>query len=194
MPRWNPLFADFMASIGVAPRVCKAYTPQTKGKIERTVGFVKQSFWAGVSFTDVDDLNRQAHVWCERINGRVHRTTHERPRERREQEPLAPLPEAFAWERFATEERKVSWDGYLSYDGVLYGLPSSPPWPGRWSRCESGTGSSRCGPLGSCSPNWRNVHCPRPMSSILINFAPLPRPPPGRRRWFLSGICGQPRR
>src|SRR6266700_7264064 len=34
VPRWNPLFADFMASIGVAPRVCKAYTPQTKGKIE----------------------------------------------------------------------------------------------------------------------------------------------------------------
>jgi len=127
IPRWNPLFADFMASIGVAPRVCKAYTPQTKGKIERTVGFVKQSFWAGVSFTDLDDLNRQAHVWCERINGRVHRTTHERPRERREQEPLTPLPTAFAWERFATEERKVSWDGYLSYDGVLYGLPSSPP-------------------------------------------------------------------
>ena len=127
VPRWNPLFADFMASIGVAPRVCKAYTPQTKGKIERTVGVVKQSFWAGVSFTDVDDLNRQAHVWCERINARVHRTTHERPRERREQEPLVPLPAAFAWERFATEERKVSWDGYLSYDGVLYGLPSDPP-------------------------------------------------------------------
>ena len=127
VPRWNPLFADFMASIGVAPRVCKAYTPQTKGKVERSVGFFKHSYWAGVSFTDIDDLNRQAHAWCERANMRVHRTTHERPRERREQEPLAPLPTAFAWERFATEERKVSWDGYLSYDGVLYGLPSSPP-------------------------------------------------------------------
>jgi len=127
VPRWNPLFADFMASIGVAPRVCKAYTPQTKGKIERTVGVVKQSLWPGISFTDIDDLNRQAHVWCERINARVHRTTHERPRERREQEPLSPLPAAFAWERFATEERKVGWDGYLSYDGVLYGLPSAPP-------------------------------------------------------------------
>ena len=127
VPCWTPLFADFMASIGVAPRVCKAYTPQTKGKVERTVGFVKKSFWAGVSFTDIDDLNRQAHDWCERINARVHRTTHERPRERREREPLSPLPQAFAWERFATEERKVSWDGYLSYDGVWYGLPSQPP-------------------------------------------------------------------
>jgi transposase len=42
-PRWNPRFADFMASIGVAPRVCKAYTPQTKGKVERTVSFAKHS-------------------------------------------------------------------------------------------------------------------------------------------------------
>ncbi|MFL5657081.1 MAG: IS21 family transposase [Ktedonobacteraceae bacterium] len=111
VPRWNPLFADFMASIGVAPRVCKAFTPQTKGKVERTVGVVKQSFWAGVSFSDVDDLNRQAHAWCERINARVHRTTHERPRERREREPLAPLPTAFAWERFATEDgiRQLGW-------------------------------------------------------------------------------------
>ena len=40
------------------------------------------------------------------------------------------MPAAFAWERFATEERKVSWDGYLSYDGVLYGLPSEPPLAG----------------------------------------------------------------
>lgn len=129
-PRWNALFADFMASIGVAPRVCRAYTPQTKGKVERSVGFFKHSYWAGVTFTDLDDLNRQAHAWCEHANERVHRTTHERPKDRREQELLTPLPAAFAWERFAAEERRVSWDGYLSYDGVLYGLPSSPPMAG----------------------------------------------------------------
>ena len=127
VPRWNPLFADFMASIGVAPRVCKAYTPQTKGKVERSVGFFKQSYWAGVSFTDIEDLNRQAHIWCERSNAQVHRTTHERPCDRLTREPLSPLPKAFAWARFATEERRVSWDGYVSYDGILYGLPSQPP-------------------------------------------------------------------
>src|SRR5215469_11369243 len=122
-PRWNPRFADFMVSIGVGARVCKAYTPQTKGKVERTVSHVKKSFWAGISFTNLDDLNRQAYTWCERINSRVHRTTHARPVDRLAGEQLLPLPEAFAWERFATEERKVTWDGYVSYDGVLYGLP-----------------------------------------------------------------------
>jgi hypothetical protein len=34
------------------------------------------------------------------------------------------------WERFGAEERKVSWDGFVSYDGVLYGLPSHPPMAG----------------------------------------------------------------
>jgi len=37
------------------------------------------------------------------------------------------LPTDYAWERFGAEERKVSWDGFLSYDGVLYGLPAEPP-------------------------------------------------------------------
>lgn len=124
-PRWNPRFADFMVSIGVAARVCKPYTPQTKGKVERTVSHVKKSFWGGITFTDLDDLNRQAYAWCERINSRVHRTTHVRPVDRLAQEQLLPLPADFAWERFATEERKVTWDGYVSYDGVLYGLPAT---------------------------------------------------------------------
>jgi hypothetical protein len=34
------------------------------------------------------------------------------------------LPASCAWERFGAEERRVSWDGYLSYDGVHYGLPA----------------------------------------------------------------------
>lgn len=125
LPRWNPKFADFMVSIGVTARVCKPYTPQTKGKVERSVSYVKQSFWAGVTFSDLDDLNRQARVWCERINARVHRTTHARPVERLAEEHLLPLPQDYAWERFATEERRVTWDGYVSYDGVLYGLPAA---------------------------------------------------------------------
>ena len=125
-PLWNPTFADFMASVGVAPRVCRAYTPQTKGKVERSVGVIKQSFWPGVCFTDVDDLNSQARAWCEQRNRQPNHTTHQPPVERWAEEGLQPLPTGFAWERWGSEERKVSWDGYLSYDGVLYGLPSEP--------------------------------------------------------------------
>lgn len=125
-PIWNPTFADFMASVGVAPRVCRAYTPQTKGKVERSVGVMKQSFWPGVCFTDLADLNIQARAWCEQRNQTPNQTTHQPPVERWVEEGLSALPLGFAWERWGTEERKVSWDGYLSYDGVLYGLPSEP--------------------------------------------------------------------
>lgn len=125
VPYWNPQFADFAVAIGVRARVCKAYTPQTKGKVERTVSYVKHNFWPGVTFTELGDLNRQAMKWCERINGRVHRTTHVRPIDRLPEEGLAAIPPGNGWERFATEERKVSWDGYVSYDGVLYGIPST---------------------------------------------------------------------
>jgi transposase len=129
-PKWHPLFADFVASLGIAPRVCKPDVPQTKGKVERRVGVVKSAFWPGVRFVDLDDLNRQARAWCDRLNQRPHGTTHQPPVERWVQEPLAPLPGEWAWERFGVEERKVSWEGYFSYDGVLYGLPSEPPLAG----------------------------------------------------------------
>jgi transposase len=124
VPQWNPLFADFMASLGVAPRVCKPYKPQTKGKVERSVGLIKDSFWPGVRFTDIDDLNEQARRYCDRLNQKVHRTTRRVPMDLWVEEQLSPLPQDYAWERFGAEERRVSWDGFMSYDGVLYGLPA----------------------------------------------------------------------
>jgi transposase len=124
-PVWHSLFGDFVAALGIAPRVCRAYTPQTKGKVERTVSVVKSSFWPGVRFTDLADLNTQARAWCQARNQRVHRTTGEVPMVRAAAEDLRPLPSGWAWERWATEARKVSWDGFVSYDGVLYGVPAA---------------------------------------------------------------------
>jgi transposase len=126
-PKWNPLFADFMTTLGIAPRVCKPYKPQTKGKVERSVGVIKKGFWPGVRFTDIDNLNEQAKAWCDRLNQKVHRTTRRVPMDLWVEEHLSPLPGDGGWHRFGAEERKVSWDGFVSYDGVLYGLPSHPP-------------------------------------------------------------------
>jgi transposase len=129
-PRWNPLFADFMATLGVAPRVCRPRKPQTKGKVERTVEVIKYAFWPGVHFLDLDDLNEQAATWCMRLNQKVHRTTRRVPLDLWVEENLSPLPKDSSWERFGAEERRVSSDGFVSFDGVLYGLPSSPPMAG----------------------------------------------------------------
>jgi transposase len=131
IPKWHPVFADLVSSLGIAPRVCKAYTPQTKGKVERSVSVLKKGFWPGIRFRDIEDLNRQTLAWCDRLNQQVHQTTHKPPIDRWVEEDLAALPAESVWQRFGTEERKVSWDGYVSYDGVLYGLPSEPSVAGK---------------------------------------------------------------
>ena len=123
---WNSVYADFLAAIGIVPRVCRPRTPQTKGKVERSIRLIKESFWPGVRFVDPGDLNEQAMAWCQARNQRVHRTTHARPVQRLPEEGLRPLPKEYAWERFRSECRRVTWDGFISFDGVLYGLPSEP--------------------------------------------------------------------
>jgi hypothetical protein len=45
------------------------------------------------------------------------------PLDRWVEEGLRPLPTGFAWERFRLEDRRVTPDGFVSFDGVLYGLP-----------------------------------------------------------------------
>jgi hypothetical protein len=106
-------------------------TAESKGKVERSVSVLKQGFWPGIRFRDIEDLNRQALAWCDRLNQQVHQTTHEPPIDRWVEEDLAALPAEAVWHRFGREERKVSWDGYVSYDGVLYGLPSEPSVAGK---------------------------------------------------------------
>jgi transposase len=125
-PRWNAQFLDLMTHLGIVPSVCRAYAPQTKGKVERSIRVVKESFWPGVTFTDLDDLNRQATAWVARLNQTVHRTTRRVPADLWEAEGLRPMGSRSSLDRFLKEERKVSWDGYFSYDGVLYGVPAGP--------------------------------------------------------------------
>ena len=41
-----------------------------------------------------------------------------------------PCPKLLPGNALPRDLRRVGWDGYLSYDGVLYGLPSNPPLAG----------------------------------------------------------------
>jgi transposase len=78
-PRFHARMLDFASYYGFVPRVCHSYRPQTKGKIESTARYIKGSFWPGLSFDSLQDLNRQALVWCGEANHRVHATTRKIP-------------------------------------------------------------------------------------------------------------------
>jgi hypothetical protein len=64
----NPHYQDFFEHYGFIPRLCRPYQPQTKGKIERTVGFVKKDFFIGSKFSSFTDLNLQLREWLSRVN------------------------------------------------------------------------------------------------------------------------------
>ena len=79
-PRFHPKMLDFASYYGFVPRVCHPYRPQTKGKIESTIRYIKGKLLAGDSFDSLKELNRQALVWCEEANRRVPCAPHARSR------------------------------------------------------------------------------------------------------------------
>ena len=120
---FNQKFLQFAAYYGFVPRVCRPYRPETKGKIESTIRFVKQNFWPGIVFASLADLNQQAHAWMERVNHQVHSTTREIPYQRLPQERLLLLDEFPDYDTSYMEDRRVAKDCMLSYRGNRYSVP-----------------------------------------------------------------------
>ena len=120
---WNSLFEDFFKYYGFIPRLCRPYRPQTKGKIENTIGYVKRDFFLGGEFSSLENLNSQALEWLKRVNSSVHGTTHEVPLERFKEENLILLDQVPPYKVVKIETRKVSRDCYVSYLGNKYSVP-----------------------------------------------------------------------
>jgi transposase len=91
----NPEFLRFAAHWGFRVRACRPYRAQTKGKVERPVGYFRTGFFYGRTFLNDPDLGEQAARWTTDVaNQRVHGTTKEIPAvrfARDEQSMLLPL-------------------------------------------------------------------------------------------------------
>lgn len=96
--RFHPRVLDLAGHYHFAPKPCAPYRGNEKGKVERTIQYLRHSFFAARRFGSVQDLNAQLAAWIERTGharkvpgdpaGRlVHEALdEERPR-------LLPLPE-----------------------------------------------------------------------------------------------------
>ncbi len=122
-PVWNSGFLDFSNDLGFVPKVCQVRRPKTKGKVERLVDYVKDNFMPGRTFTDIEDLNRQVMIWCEKVNAKASCTTGKTAYQALLEESLCGLPDLKITDRYRYESRLVSRDGFVSYDGVRYGVP-----------------------------------------------------------------------
>jgi transposase len=123
---WNPRYLDFASHWGFRPHACAPYRPQTKGKVENGVSYVRKNFWVGLTFTDLADLNHQAVGWLDQIaNQRRHGTTGVVPFSRLAAEQLAPLRPAALYDTSLLVTRRSSRDCLVSYDGNLYSVPAA---------------------------------------------------------------------
>jgi len=89
--RLHDSFYQFSKSMGFIPKLCKPYRPQTKGKVERMVRYVRDNFYRPLSTKlsasnltlDIDTANLQIMGWLNNVaNVRIHDTTKEQPIER----------------------------------------------------------------------------------------------------------------
>ena len=89
---YNAEFLRFARHWGFDPRSCRPYRAKTKGKVERPIRYIRESFFYGRSFASDDDLNAQVASWLEdTANVRRHGTTGERPVDRFERDERAVL-------------------------------------------------------------------------------------------------------
>jgi transposase len=122
---WNERYVDFAGQMGFTPRPCKPYRAQTKGKVERSIRYIRQNFWPGLHYTDLHDLNEQALRWLNEVaNTRLHGTTQVTPFSRLNAEQLQALP-AQRFETSLTAQRVASRDCLVSYKGNLYSVPAA---------------------------------------------------------------------
>ena len=63
--RFNPELLAFAAHHCFEPRPVAIARGNEKGRVDRSIRYIREAFFAAREFADLDDLNAQARVWCE---------------------------------------------------------------------------------------------------------------------------------
>jgi transposase len=124
---YNAALLDLARHYGFQPRACRPYRAKTKGKVERPFRYIREDFFLGGTFRDLDDLNRQLRLWLDTVaNARLHATTRRIVGEAfaEERTALRSLPLA-PYRAVLKLERRVSHEGMVSVGGNLYSVPDT---------------------------------------------------------------------
>jgi hypothetical protein len=125
-PRLNQAFVEYAQSRGFVVDPARVGHPKDKGRVERTVNYVRGSFFAGEDFAGLANAQRRAEAWCTTLAGqRVHGTTHRRPAEvfaTEEQPRLRPVP-VMPYDLPVYAQPKVARDHHVEVAKALYSVP-----------------------------------------------------------------------
>ena len=125
----NERFAQYASTAGFQIRACEGYDPESKGKVEAGVKYVKNDALYGETFADWPALVSALGGWRDEVaNCRVHGTTGEVPQQRFEtieQATLKPYltPQPLLAASHIGESRKVDKTGLISFQGNKYSVP-----------------------------------------------------------------------
>jgi transposase len=123
--RINPRFLDFVRHHAFEAKRCRPYRPRTKGKVERSVSYLRDSFLNGRSFDGLDDLNAQGRHWLGHVaNVRLHATTQARPCDRLAEEALTPASDLNPYQVTRSTARTVSVEALVRYETNDYSVPA----------------------------------------------------------------------
>lgn len=125
-PKWHPIFLDFAGYWGFVPRLCRTYRPQTKGKVENGIGYLRKNFLCGRQASGFVDLRGQLATWnADVAMQRVHGTTHQRVQDawHAERPFLQPITGQGSFPLCQTLPRTVARDAYVAYRTNRYSVP-----------------------------------------------------------------------
>lgn len=118
-------FRSYTKSRSFKRHFCRKADPESKGKVENVIGYVKKNFLYNRKYIDLDTLNNQAIQWLLRTgNNNVHHLTKKSPLdefliEKQHLSPYTPLT-------IKTEDMKaytVRKTNEVNYKGSFYSLP-----------------------------------------------------------------------
>jgi transposase len=126
-PRFNRTFLEYANYRGFLPDPARPRHARDKPVVERSVPYIRERFFKGETFLDLDDVARRALLWCRNVAGRrTHGTTRRVPIEVFESEEKAALI-PLAGERFdppAWAQCKVHPDHHVRFQLALYSVPT----------------------------------------------------------------------
>jgi transposase len=121
-------FQAYKQERGFRIYLCRKSDPQTKGKIENVVKFIKSNFAKHRVYSNIETWNEKCLAWLDRTgNYNVHNTTKKRPVEVHalEKQHLKPVSSLLSFESYhgSSISRTVHKDNVIKYKSNRYSVP-----------------------------------------------------------------------
>lgn len=122
--RFQPRFFVYTGQHSFNPIACNPASGNEKGRVEDGVRYIRNNFWPGRSFADLDDLNAQAKSWLKGFaNRRTHAATRKIPELTFEEEKKTLIPLSGPFDTDEVRSAKVSHQFRVDFDGNAYSVP-----------------------------------------------------------------------